>query len=138
MKPTVAAFCLLAGASVATFAARALEGGPKGTSSAPSLASAGPTVVDPRDPAVVRLELLARMDSQIDAIATRSRLDARLLLNTVMPLPYLGVDTEQVPGGLSITAVYSDTGAEACGLRKGDVLNAVDGVRMELKPMLAK
>jgi len=93
---------------------------------------------DRPDPAAVRLALLSRMDAQIDAAATKSRLDARLMLNSVMPLPYLGVDSEPGPRGLVITAVYADTGAEECGLAKGDVLVAVDGARMEAKAALAR
>src|SRR5262245_43763221 len=69
------------------------------------------------DPALVRRELLARMDARIDAAAARQHLEARLLLDEVLPIPYLGVDSEAVEGGLRIAAVYADTGADAAGIK---------------------
>lgn len=93
---------------------------------------------DPSDPAVLRLRLLRRLDAHIDEVATQSRLAARLALDEVYPLPYLGVDTQLEGADLKIVAVYADTGAERCGLRVGDVLRSFAGVKLASKPALAR
>ena len=90
------------------------------------------------DPALVRRALLARMDAEIDAIATRSRLEARRMLDAVLPIPYLGVYSDPGQGGLVLNAIYADTGAERAGLAKGDVLRSFDGVVTDTKAALAR
>jgi hypothetical protein len=108
------------------------------SSSPPAERSASSDRPDPRDPAVLRSQFLRRMDEHIDAIATQSHLEARLAYDAVNPLPYLGVDADVVGDGLVLTAIYADTGAEACGLRAGDVLRAFDGVKLTTKASLAR
>lgn len=81
----------------------------------------------PFDRVRVRTEMLARMDAKIDADAAKAHLDARILLDETMPLPYLGVDADPGEGGMKITKVYPATGAEAAGLKEGDVILSVDG-----------
>lgn len=90
------------------------------------------------DPAVVRRALLRKMDAEIDAIATRSRLEARRMLDAVLPIPYLGVDSDPGQGGLVLNAIYADTGAERAGLAKGDVLRSFGGVVTDTKAALAR
>jgi hypothetical protein len=82
---------------------------------------------EPRDPVLTRNELLARLDAQIDAEATRAHLEARLILDNVMPLPYLGVDAEADGGGMRVTKVYPMTGAQKAGIREGDVILVAAG-----------
>ena len=55
-----------------------------------------PRGVDPRDPALVRREILARLDAAIDAQAAQAHLSARLAVDQAMPIPYLGLDLETV------------------------------------------
>lgn len=90
------------------------------------------------DPAILRRKLLSRLDEHIDHVATQSRLEMRRIVDEVCPVPYLGVDSEVAAGGLSVTAVYANTGAERCGLRKGDLIRSVDGTRIESKAALAR
>ena len=92
-----------------------------------------PSSPRPFDRVRVRQAILSRLDAKIDADAARAHLDARVVLDEAMPLPYLGVDADPVAdsgaaqGGMKITKVYPATGAEAAGLREGDVLVAVSG-----------
>jgi hypothetical protein len=88
---------------------------------------AAPAAPAPFDRVRVRQALLARMDAKIDADAARAHLEARVLLDETMPLPYLGIDADPAPGGMKVTKVYPLTGAEAAGLREGDVVTSVDG-----------
>jgi hypothetical protein len=104
----------------------------------PATARVVPTTEAREDPAVVRRELLARLDRRIDEMAARARLEARLAIDEVMPVPYLGVDSDLVEGGLKLTAVYADTGAERAGLQKGDLLRTFDGVKLDSKAALAR
>lgn len=90
------------------------------------------------DPALVRREMLARLDARIDAQATQAHLDARLTLDEVMPIPYLGVDLETVDGGARITSVYPETGAAAAGLRVGDVIRSLGGEAVDSKPAVGR
>jgi hypothetical protein len=80
-----------------------------------------------RDAAALRLALLARMDADIEERAAQAHLDARILLDQVLPIPYLGVDAEPVEGGMRVTKVFPLTGAEAAGVLVGDVLAEVSG-----------
>jgi hypothetical protein len=81
----------------------------------------------PRDAAALRLELLARLDADIDERAAQAHLDARILLDRVLPVPYLGVDAEPHEGGMRVTKVFPLTGAEEAGVIVGDVLADVAG-----------
>jgi len=82
---------------------------------------------EPRDPVLTRRELLARLDARIDAEATRAHLEARLILDQVMPLPYLGIDAEPDRGGMRVTKIFPMTGAASAGVRVGDVIIAAAG-----------
>jgi len=103
-----------------------------------ALALAAAFVLAPRpdDPALLRRELLRRLDARIDEIAARSHLEARLLVDEVLPIPYLGVDSEPEAGGLRVKAVYAETGAEAAGIRVGDLLRTMDGKPVDSKVTL--
>ncbi|MBK7644532.1 MAG: PDZ domain-containing protein [Planctomycetes bacterium] len=90
------------------------------------------------DPAVLHLRMLAAMDAQIDAQATRAHLDARQLLEQLMPVPYLGVDATPKDGGMHVDHVYVDSGAEAAGLREGDLLLRMDSLVLDSKTSLAR
>ena len=90
------------------------------------------------DPAVIRRNMLVRLDARIDAQATQAHLDARLTLDEVMPIPYLGVDLETVDGGARITGVYPETGAAAAGLKVGDVIRSLGGVAVDSKPAVGR
>lgn len=90
------------------------------------------------DPAVQHLKLLARMDAEIDAQATRAHLEARRMLEELIPVPYLGVDATPKDGGLHVDHVYADSGAEAAGLREGDVLLRMDERVLDSKTALAR
>lgn len=113
---------------------------------APSASPPAANVQDPQvppahgyeqDPAYLRREILKRLDAHIDEAATRAHLEARLSLDEAMPIPYLGVDAEPANGGMQLTAVYGATGAEAAGLKVGDVLWSIDGERTDGRPALA-
>lgn len=110
--------------------------------SASASAPAAATLLDddPLDPAVLRLRLLARMDAEIDAQASRAHLQARLLLEDVLPIPYLGVDAEPLEEGVGMTVrvVYEETCAQAAGLRPGDVLLALGDDPTSSKATLGK
>jgi hypothetical protein len=82
-------------------------------------------LVDPLDPVLLRHRLLAAMDARIDEGAARAHLQARLVLDELIPLAYLGIDADPVDVGMRIKKVYPDTSAEAAGLREGDVLLAI-------------
>lgn len=90
------------------------------------------------DPAVLRRELTARFDAQIAETATRSRLEFRRMLDAVVPVPYFGVDSEPVAGGLKLSHVYPDTGAERAGLAKDDIVISLAGVATDSKTALAR
>ena len=92
-----------------------------------AVAQAPPAAARPADPAAVRRDLLRRLDAQIDAAATKAHLDARIALDEALPVPYLGIDAEPGPGGMTVTAVYGMSGAKAAGIRVGDLLQAVAG-----------
>ena len=112
---------LLALAALAT-AATALAG------EEPVPAPAGDAgALDPTDPVRLRMRLLAELDAQIRADAARRHLEARLLLDRVLPIAYLGVDADADADGMRLTKVYPDTGAEAAGLRAGDLVRTVAG-----------
>jgi len=72
------------------------------------------------------------MDAEIDARAGREHLAARLMLDELLPIAYLGLDADEADGGMRITKVFPDTGAAAAGLREGDVVLAVAGTRTEI------
>jgi len=76
----------------------------------------------PFDRVKLRLALLHSMDRQIEEHAARAHLEARLLLDRELPLPYLGIDADPVEGGMAVTKVYPSTGAAAAGLAVGDVV----------------
>lgn len=133
MKPvTVAVLTAVVLASAVSYALRAPIPEPRVQTPRPPLLSAR------ADPAVLRNELLKRRDAEIDAIATKSRLDARALLDAVIPIPYFGVDSQPKNGGLVLEAVYADTGAERCGMKKGDILRTFGGVVMDSRATLAR
>ncbi len=92
---------------------------------APGQATPPAPSLDPMDPVLLRHRFLAKMDAQIDEAAARAHLEARLLLDEIMPLAYLGIDADPVEKGMRIKKIYPDTGAEAAGLREGDVLLAI-------------
>ncbi len=52
--------------------------------------------------------------------------------------PRLGVNTEETPEGVRVTAVDSGTLAERMGLQVGDILRAVDGAEFGGRPTLAE
>lgn len=79
------------------------------------------------DPALLRRELLKRFDARIDAMAAQLHVEARLVIDEVSPIPYLGLDADPAPGGMTVTAVYGGTGAKDAGLRVGDLLQAIGG-----------
>jgi hypothetical protein len=93
----------------------------------PSMAAALAAAPAGEDPALTRLRLLHRLDADIDEAAALAHLSARLALDEIMPLPYLGVDAEPVEGGLRLAHVYPLTAAESAGLKPGDVLVALGG-----------
>jgi hypothetical protein len=90
------------------------------------------------DPAVQHLKLLAHMDAEIDAQATRAHLEARRMLEELLPVPYLGVDATPKDGGVNVDHVYADSGAEAAGLREGDVLLRMDALVLDSKTALSR
>jgi hypothetical protein len=90
-------------------------------------ANIDPETLDPTDPVRLRIRLLSEMDAQIRADAARRHLEARLMLDRVLPVAYLGVDAEPAEGGMRLLKVYPDTGALAAGLREGDLVWSVGG-----------
>ena len=76
----------------------------------------------PFDRVKLRLALLRAMDRQIEDRAARAHLEARMLLDRELPLPYLGIDADPVEGGMHVTKVYPLTGAATADLRVGDVV----------------
>ncbi len=78
------------------------------------------------------------MDAEIDAQATRAHLEARRMLEELLPVPYLGVDATPKDGGVHVDHVYADSGAEAAGLREGDVLLRMDTLVLDSKSALAR
>lgn len=90
------------------------------------------------DPAVLRREITQRYQARLDELVARARLDLRLTLDEVVPVPYLGVDSDPVAGGLRLNAVYADTAAERAGLALGDVLERFDGRPLDSKAALAR
>jgi len=93
---------------------------------------------EPRDPVLLRRELLAALDAQIDAEATRAHLEARLILDRVMPLPYLGIDAEPDGQGMKVTKVFPMTGAHKAGLMEGDVILSAAGEATPDAPALGR
>lgn len=89
------------------------------------------------DPAFLRREILRRQDQRILEATTRAMLEARLVLDDVMPIPYLGLDAEPAPGGMRVTAVYGGTGAHDAGLLVGDLLLSIGGEMTNAPPALA-
>ena len=90
------------------------------------------------DPALLRRDLLARMDAHIAAQTAQAHLDARFAVDEVMPIPYLGLDLENVAGGARITNVYPLTAAEAAGLKKDDVIRSLAGLPIDSKAALGR
>ncbi|HTE06725.1 MAG TPA: PDZ domain-containing protein [Planctomycetota bacterium] len=107
-------------------------------SSAAPASTAAPSDSRPEDPARLRLRLLAAMDADIEAAATRAHLDARLLLDRALPIPYLGVDADPADGGMKVAHVYPATAAEQAGLRPGDNLRALAGEPVTSKATLGR
>src|SRR5262245_14624944 len=89
--------------------------------------SSTPPPSDFVDPAITRRDLLQKLDARIDAACARAHLEARLTLDEAMPLPYLGVDSEDFEGKIRIKAVDGMTGAKKAGLKVGDLLLTFDG-----------
>lgn len=89
------------------------------------------------DPALLRRELLRRFDQRIDAMAAQLHVEARLVIDEVSPIPYLGLDAQPVPGGMKVTAVYGGTGAKDAGLRIGDVLVQIGDEKVDSHASLA-
>ena len=114
-------------------------GEPPTAGGAPPVAAPAPAAgLDPMDPAALRMALLARMDAKVDAAAARGHLEARLTLDAVMPLPYLGIDAEAEGAGMKVTKVYAGTSAEAIGLKIGDLVLAVEGRETRSKADLGR
>jgi hypothetical protein len=90
------------------------------------------------DPALLRRALLREMDARIDEASARSHLEARWIMDEVIPIPYLGIDSEPADGGMRLKAVYAMTGAEAAGLKKGDLILAIDATKTDSKKALAR
>lgn len=90
------------------------------------------------DPAVLRRDLLASMDARIDEASARAHLEARWIMDQLIPIPYLGIDSEPVPAGMRVTAVYAMTGAEEAGLKKGDIIVALDETQTDSRAALAQ
>jgi len=115
--------------------------------SAPALAPRSGAVSEPLqvgtpaafagDPALLRRELLRRFDQRIDAMAAQLHVEARLVIDEVSPIPYLGLDAAPVPGGMRVTAVYGGTGAKDAGLRIGDVLLRIGDEKVDSHATLA-
>ena len=93
---------------------------------------------DPADPALLRKRLLARFDARTAEAATKAHLDARLLLDEVLPIPYLGIDAEPVDGTMRVEKVYPGTGAETAGLKVGDRIRSLDGEPTPSKAALGR
>lgn len=89
------------------------------------------------DPALLRRELLRRFDQRIDAMCAQLHVEARLVIDEVSPIPYLGLDAQPVPGGMQVTAVYGGTGAADAGLRVGDVLLQIGDEQVDSHATLA-
>jgi len=90
------------------------------------------------DPALLRRALLREMDARIDEASARAHLEARWTMDQVIPIPYLGIDSEPEAGGMRLKAVYAYTGAEAGGLKKGDLVLSIDGKKTDSKRALAQ
>ncbi len=109
------------------------DGAPPAAPPPPPAAGPGPGApipmdrLDPTDPVRLRLRLLGEMDAGIRADAARRHLEARLMLDRVLPIAYMGVDADPAPDGILLTKVYPDTGARAAGLEAGDLVTKVDG-----------
>lgn len=111
------------------------------TVSATALAASAlsrPAVSDVRgeDPAPLRLELLAAMDAEIDRVAAESHIAARMMLDRTMPVAFLGIVPVAESDGLRITQVYRESGADAAGIRVGDVMLSFGGERTTDKEAL--
>jgi hypothetical protein len=89
------------------------------------------------DPALLRRELLRRFDQRIDAMSAQLHVEARLVIDEVSPIPYLGLDAQPVPGGMRVTAVYGGTGAADAGLLVGDVLLQIGDEKVDSHATLA-
>jgi hypothetical protein len=89
------------------------------------------------DPALLRRELLRRFDARIDAMAAQLHVEARLVIDEVSPIPYLGLDAQPVDGGMKVTAVYGGTGAKDAGLRVGDLLLQIGDEKVDSHAALA-
>jgi hypothetical protein len=88
------------------------------------------------DPAPLRLQLIKEMDARIAAAAARAHLEARMMLDTLLPISFLGMVAELDGPDLNITQIYRQSGAEAAGLRVGDVMLAFAGRPMASKEQL--
>lgn len=114
------------------------DAGAEHAQSAPSPAIEFAPLTARDDPAILRRELTARHDAQLAEAMTRSRLEFRRMLDAVVPVPYFGVDSEPVAGGLKLTHIYPDTGAERAGLAAGDIVLELGGVPTDSKTALAR
>jgi PDZ domain len=89
------------------------------------------------DPAPLRLKLLRQMDARIDAACARAHLEARLMLDSVMPIAFLGmVSNDQANGGMKVSMIYRKSAAERAGLQVGDVILELGGVHTAEKNVL--
>ncbi len=108
------------------------------TASSPLTEGPAVTGAEREDPALTRHRILQRIDQQIDLDASRAHLNARLALDEVMPVPYLGVDADPVDGGMKVAKVYPLTCAEASGVKPGDLLRSLGGMPVSSKATLGR
>jgi hypothetical protein len=125
MIPTRTGAQRLAAAAALTFVA--FGAAPRGAGAEDPVAPEG------IDRVRLKSQILRRLDADIDARCAKAHLDARLMLDELLPIAYLGLDADPVAGGMKITKVYPGTGAEAAGLAVGDVVRSVGGAATDGK-----